>query len=232
MATASKKPKSAGDGVREIELPGDDGFVCQAVELVKGDSRVVVHLHGATLTSWTYKSEELIFLRYVFFTLALHLQSRSLKRSDKTVYNGKKALRGGIPLVFPKFGAWELGPNHGFARISAWRLASSSAADLDEINASFELVANAETKALWNYDFKLTYVVSLSSDSLTTTLVVDNLGDTAFEFETLLHTYFRVPDITKVKIQGLGGAMYRDQVGVLLTRPSFRLTVHAVGSAT
>ena len=63
MATASKKPKAAGDGVREIELPGDDGFVCRAVELVKGESRAVIHLHGATLTSWTYKNEELIFLR-------------------------------------------------------------------------------------------------------------------------------------------------------------------------
>ena len=118
--------------------------------------------------------------------------------------------------MFPKFGAWEAGPNHGFARVSPWRLAASSEADLDVINASFELVANDETKALWNFDFKLTYVVALGSDSLTTTLVVDNLGAEAFEFETLLHTYFRVPDITKVKIQGLGGSVYRDQVRVWL----------------
>eukprot|EP00045_Choanoeca_perplexa_P009834 m.96266 g.96266 ORF g.96266 m.96266 type:complete len:343 (-) comp15044_c2_seq1:923-1951(-) len=197
MATASKKSKPAEDGVREIELPGDDGYVCQAVEIVKGDSKVVVHLHGATLTSWTYKGEELIFL------------------SDKAIYNGKKALRGGIPLVFPKFGAWEHGPNHGFARISTWRLADNSASDLDVINASFELVANEETKAMWNYDFKLTYVVSLGADNLTTTLVVDNTGVEAFQFETLLHTYFRVADITKVKVKGLGGAMYRDQLKAL-----------------
>eukprot|EP00730_Choanoeca_flexa_P019377 TRINITY_DN9460_c0_g1_i1.p1 TRINITY_DN9460_c0_g1~~TRINITY_DN9460_c0_g1_i1.p1 ORF type:complete len:342 (+),score=62.48 TRINITY_DN9460_c0_g1_i1:3-1028(+) len=194
MAAASKKAKATEDGVREIELPGDDGFVCQAVELVKGASRALVHLHGATLTSWTYQGEELIFL------------------SDKAVHNGKKALRGGIPLVFPKFGAWEHGPNHGFARISQWQLAASSRADMDAVNAEFELVANDQTKAMWDFDFKLRYVVSLSEDELSTTFVIKNTGDKAFSFETLLHTYFRVPDIRKFKLHGLGGVSYRDQL--------------------
>ena len=34
--------------------------------------------------------------------------------------DGSKAIRGGIPVVFPNFGPWKLGPQHGFARISQW----------------------------------------------------------------------------------------------------------------
>jgi glucose-6-phosphate 1-epimerase len=38
--------------------------------------------------------------------------------SKKSVFDGKKAIRGGIPFVFPIFGASNVLPQHGFARIS------------------------------------------------------------------------------------------------------------------
>jgi len=33
-----------------------------------------------------------------------------------------------------------------------------------------------------------------------------------FEFTTLLHTYFRVPDVTKTTVSGLKGLTYVDKV--------------------
>ena len=39
--------------------------------------------------------------------------------------DGSKAIRGGIPVVFPNFGPWKLGPQHGFARISTWTVDKS-----------------------------------------------------------------------------------------------------------
>lgn len=60
--------------------------------------------------------------------------------SKDAVYDNKKAIRGGIPVVFRElhihsvihvlmyfiacFGAWDLGPQHGFARSTAWELHS------------------------------------------------------------------------------------------------------------
>ena len=35
-----------------------------------------------------------------------------------------------------------------------------------------------------------------------------------FEFTTLLHTYFRVPDVTKTTVSGLTGLTYVDKVHV------------------
>jgi glucose-6-phosphate 1-epimerase len=47
-------------------------------------------------------------------------------------------------------------------------------------------------KSQWPYSFGLLYSVTLDRDSLNTTLVVTNDGDTPFECQTLLHTYFKI----------------------------------------
>ena len=57
---------------------------------------------GATLTSWVNNSVDRIFV------------------SSKAIYTGPKAIRGGIPLVFPQFGPKGPLPQHGFARVSKW----------------------------------------------------------------------------------------------------------------
>ena len=47
-------------------------------------------------------------------------------------------------------------------------------------------------KKAWSYEFGLVYSVTLSKDSLETTLHVRNTGEKPFDFQTLLHTYFKV----------------------------------------
>lgn len=58
-------------------------------------------------------------------------------------------------------------------------------------------------KALWPYKFALIYSVSLDPESLNTTIVVTNDGDTAFDFQTLLHTYFKISVCCIVLIRGI-----------------------------
>lgn len=148
-----------------------------------------VNLFGATVTSWKNRGEEILFC------------------SEKAIFDGKKAIRGGIPVVFPNFGPWDLGPQHGFARIKQWKLA----ADSSEIPA-FTLEDDEGTRKMWNHKFKLEYRVDLCKDSLTTSLTVNNTGSDAFSFTTLLHTYFRVNDISKTRIRGLNGLNFVDKV--------------------
>jgi len=79
----------------------------ERVDICRDDkNKAVVNLHGATLQSWIHDGTEMIFV------------------SKNAVFDNKKAVRGGIPVVFPCFGPWDLGPQHGFARISKWQLAS------------------------------------------------------------------------------------------------------------
>ena len=40
----------------------------------------------------------------------------------------------------------------------------------------------------------------------------NDAGTEAFDFTCLLHTYFRVPDVTKAAVSNLHGCMYSDKV--------------------
>lgn len=51
---------------------------------------------------------------------------------------------------------------------------------------------SAEAKQAWPYDFALVYSVTLSKDGLQTMLNVHNKGNEPFEFQMLLHTYFKI----------------------------------------
>lgn len=168
------------------------------VEIRRDDKNcAVVNLHGATLQSWINDGTEMVFV------------------SKQAVFDNKKAIRGGIPVVFPCFGAWDRGPQHGFARNSPWSVAQEPSKDSDgNAVAVFQLVDNEYTRGLWdNNKFKLLYTVKVSGDGLTTALSVTNLNDKeAFSFTWLLHTYFRLPDISKTTISGLGGLTYVDKV--------------------
>ncbi|XP_065836916.1 uncharacterized protein [Oscarella lobularis] len=153
-----------------------------------------VHPHGATLTSWKVDNQELSFV------------------SKNAVYDGKKAIRGGIPIVFPNFGPWDLGPQHGFARTSLWKVAKEPTVESGSAVAAFELEDSEQTRAMWNNRFKLTYTVIVGDHQMETNLDIKNTGDTSFDFTTLLHTYFRVEDVTKTTVDGLKGCKVFDKV--------------------
>ncbi|KAG0326826.1 hypothetical protein BGZ99_008928 [Dissophora globulifera] len=165
-------------------------------------SSAEVYLYGATLTSWKSAGKEHIFL------------------SEKAILDGSKAIRGGIPLVFPVFGKGKAPhvtaslPQHGFARISRWKLANSSE-DAHSVTAQFGLdhtMISDEYRKAWPYDFSLIYTVKLSAESIETHLKIHNVGDKSFDFNTLLHTYFLIPDVHKVRVIGLSGLDYHDKV--------------------
>ncbi|CAM1510141.1 Fc.00g004760.m01.CDS01 [Cosmosporella sp. VM-42] len=178
--------------------------------LPTGES-VDVLLHGATVVSWKDASGE-----------------EKLWVSEAAALDGSAPVRGGIPVVFPilvhqVFGtapdheATSKLPQHGFARNSRWEFlgkstseGSSSSVKLDFGLSSENL--SEEAKSQWPYKFGLLYSITLDCKSLNTTLVVTNEGDTAFEFQTLLHTYFRIKDISSVGIAGLEDSPYLDKM--------------------
>ncbi|KAK3934938.1 putative aldose 1-epimerase [Diplogelasinospora grovesii] len=203
----------------------DDNSKVTAV-LPTGES-VEVLLYGATVISWKDdQGDEKLWL------------------SEGAKLDGSKAVRGGIPLVFPVFGTApdhaQTGklPQHGFARTSRWEFLGKStsesaegkeAADLS-VKLDFGLSTGSvdeKTKELWAYAFNLIYSVTLNRTSLTTALVVTNDDDKPFECQVLLHTYFKIKDITAVEVTGLEGASYIDKVdnASVKTESSANLTI-------
>jgi len=161
-----------------------------------GNAEVVVLLHGATVLSWNVGGKNILFL------------------SDKAVFEKEKAVRGGIPVVFPQFGPGKL-PQHGFARTKTWKHDDHSDVndkDTGDITTTFRLSDDDETIALWPYKFELVLTLCLKSESLNHQLTVINKSEKEFEFTALLHTYFSVKDVTKIKISGLNNYHYIDKV--------------------
>lgn len=151
-----------------------------------------VYLYGATVTRYkNAEGKELIFT------------------SSKAALDGTKAIRGGIPIVFPVFGAPKHPgvPRHGFARTATWKLENGSG----DGSAVFTLSEKEATCEAWAHPYVLRYEVKVSASELSTELTIEN-PSTPFTCQALQHTYLRVPDVRSVKIKGLEGRTYMDQM--------------------
>ncbi|KAI0184203.1 galactose mutarotase-like domain-containing protein [Xylaria flabelliformis] len=179
--------------------------------LPTGES-IEVLLFGATVISWKDRAG-----------------NEKLWVSDAAKLDGSKAVRGGIPLVFPVFGTapdhaqTSKLPQHGFARNSKWEFlgksSSESTPSTSQSDASVKLdfglssaTLDEKTKELWPYTFSAIYTVTLTPDGIRTGIVINNDGDKPFDCQFLCHTYLRINDITKVEVTGLENAEYIDKV--------------------
>ena len=130
--------------------------------------------------------------------------------SPKTEFQSGVAIRGGVPIIFPRFGGTQFAgmgelPNHGFARTQFWEVARANA---DE--ATFWLSENETTRHLWPHRFLCEYTVRISGNRLEMKLSVTNIDLTPFTFTAALHTYLRVEDVRRAVVKGLSGLIYRD----------------------
>ncbi|OUM58989.1 hypothetical protein PIROE2DRAFT_15602 [Piromyces sp. E2] len=156
-----------------------------------------IYMYGATITSWIVDGQERLFL------------------SKKAILNGTKAIRGGIPIVFPQFNTkltTDL-PSHGFARITTWKWGGININTPDKKEVSFILTdkeVNKKYLEIWPHQFKLVYTVLLEGKSLSTKIKIKNTGNEPWLFNTLLHTYFNVDDLTEAGVNGLINCNYID----------------------
>ncbi|KAK4658657.1 hypothetical protein QC762_103490 [Podospora pseudocomata] len=197
----------------------DDNSLVTAT-LPTGES-ITVLLYGATVISWKDSSS-----------------TEKLWLSSAAKLDGTKPVRGGIPLVFPVFGPPPADhaqtsslPQHGFARTSRWEFLGKSTSESSgdqqtgdlSVKLDFGLSSAADGldpqgKAAWPFKFNLIYSVTLNRRDLTTSLVVTNDDERAFDCQVLMHTYLKVKDITNVTISGLDSSSYVDKVDAASTK--------------
>jgi len=154
-----------------------------------GGASAIVTLQGAHLVSWIPAGGgESIFV------------------SERSAFEAGRAIRGGVPVVFPQFA--ERGPlaHHGFARTQPWRFEGERGG-----RAVFVLESSAETLRLWPHAFALELAIELGGARLGMELRVRNAGSAAFPFNAALHTYLLVSDSANVRLEGLQGARYVDR---------------------
>ena len=134
--------------------------------------------------------------------------------SEKAYYEDGKAIKGGIPVCWPWFGADpdDLGrPAHGFVRNRQWEVTGSESLANGATKVVLAMVDGDQTREIWPHPFKLSIEITVG-DSLRVALVTHNSGDESIIISQALHTYFYVGDISKVQVLGLDGIDYLDKV--------------------
>ena len=133
--------------------------------------------------------------------------------SPLVVFEPGVAVRGGIPVVFPWFGAGAGGartPAHGFARTAQWE----RVAMVDDLvqTGRLEVRHRLTSQGIDSAPFSADLVSEFTSDLLRVSLAVTNTGTSVFTYEEALHTYLAVSDVARISIDGLDGCPYADKV--------------------
>ena len=161
------------------------------VDVTTPASTAEIYLHGAHVTAFQKNGEPpLLFV------------------SPKSEFADNKAIRGGVPIIFPWFGSRPGAVAHGFARLTAWDLTKTSAAADGSVKLVFTMPDSVSIKASWPVA-RVNFIVTVS-DRLTMELAVANLSSEDFVFENCLHTYLTVGDINQVTVAGLQEAAFDD----------------------
>lgn len=177
--------------IEEIEFNGIEAFRLHGP---KG-CRAIVSRFGAQLLSWTTSDgRERLFL------------------SEKAIFDGSVAIRGGIPVCFPQFAGLGPLPKHGFVRTRLWSLKTRRCGE-DYALLTLMCADDESSRTLWPHAFQLELTVMIEADRIDLELAITNTGDTDFEFTGALHSYLRTIQVEDVALEGLYGHDYRDALG-------------------
>jgi D-hexose-6-phosphate mutarotase len=182
---------------KSLEIPGrvlfneGNGDLAR-LEINTAHSNAEIYLHGAHLTHFQRKNEPPV-----------------LFMSQFSRFNEGLPIRGGIPVIFPWFGAREGEPAHGFARTQEWNLREVSQLAQGAVCLRMTL-PDSPSAALFpkfNTEFSVTVGKTLLAE-----LTVGNASQNEdFTFETCLHSYFCVGDIAAASVTGLKGVDFLDK---------------------
>ena len=175
---------------------GEGGLPRARITGPRGEAEI--YLQGAHLTRWQPRgaAQPVLFM------------------SSRAVFAPGKAIRGGVPLIFPWFGAHATDkskPMHGFARSRPWRVTATEAAPDGTAAIELGLDDDEATRALWPHPFRARFRVTVG-DALGMTLEVVNTGTAPFTFESALHTYLTVADVRTAGVRGLENTEFIDKV--------------------
>ena len=130
--------------------------------------------------------------------------------SDRSSFEKGKAIRGGIPICWPRFGNLDKAlPQHGFARVMPFRLVSITEKNPRLTQVHLQLKSTPESREIWDYEFVLDVVFDIS-EKLTISMTTHNLDKRDFLLTQAFHSYFKVSDIDDVSISGLEGISFLD----------------------
>jgi len=164
------------------------------IEIENDAASAKIALQGAHIFSFKRSNEELLWL------------------SSESAFERGTAIRGGIPLCWPRFGNIDKSlPQHGFARTFLFELVKVVEKSDTLTVVHMQLKSSQQSRKIWNFDFVLDIFFHIS-DTLEIEMKTSNKGAKEFLLTQAFHTYFSVSDIGDVVISGLDGKEYLDSL--------------------
>jgi glucose-6-phosphate 1-epimerase len=176
---------------------GAGGLMRIAIHTPDADAHV--YLHGAHVTHYQPKGQPPV-----------------LFMSRQSHFTPGKAIRGGVPVIFPWFGprAGDANaPMHGFARTVEWACRAVEPTGC-AVGVTLALTSSDETRRWFPHDFELLYTICVGP-TLDLKLEVRNWSKSDFTFEEALHTYLTVGDVRQASIDGLNGRTFIDKTAAM-----------------
>lgn len=191
----------------EFGVPGVVGFGVRGelvmVEVTTDAGEATVAVQGAHVVEWRPAGQE-----------------AGLWVSRRTEFAEGKAIRGGVPVIWPWFGPRTEVVNaapegagasgaHGLARTAEWKLLFAGVAG-DAVHLGWGMGPSEASRAAGFDGFRLAYEMEIGRE-LRLRLTVANDGPGELRFEEALHTYLGVSDVERAAISGLEGTEYLDK---------------------
>ena len=176
-------------------IPGRGGL--PMIEIENGLASALISLHAGQVLSYrpADAAQDLLFL------------------SERAYFEPGKAIKGGVPICWPWFGAdpeGRGGPAHGFVRSMPWGLLETRTLEGGATRVTLGIADDEATRAQWPHRFNLAVEVTVG-DALEVELVTRNPEDEPFTITQALHTYLHVGDATRARVLGLEGCRYIDK---------------------
>jgi glucose-6-phosphate 1-epimerase len=122
------------------------------------------------------------------------------------------ALRGGVPVCLPWFGPNSddaKKPKHGFARNQNWQLQHATLLNDGSAELIFAFISTSNNLFAFNFSAELKITLG---DSAKLELSVTNRDAQALDCSWALHSYHPVSALSDVRVTGLAGKIYLDNV--------------------
>lgn len=157
-----------------------------------------ISLEGGQVLEWQPKSQ----LKPVLWS------------ADPAHWQKGRAIRAGVPICWPWFGAHPsdpVAPSHGFARLCSWEITHTSTSPLGQVEIWMAMPATYQSTTHHALNLTLTIRISIG-ETLSISLTTSNTSDHPIFMTEALHAYFNVSDIRNIQIQGLAGYEYIDLI--------------------
>ncbi|MFT2091293.1 D-hexose-6-phosphate mutarotase [Paraglaciecola sp. 2405UD69-4] len=175
-----------------------------SISLSTRDNVQILKIDNAFATA-----EVSLFGGHILSYVPKHDNKDRLWVSKNALFDGKKAIRGGVPICWPWFGDHQTNSSvasHGYVRTQKWAVTKAS-----DTTKGTLICLQPETTIGTGFDGQASLQLSIEvSSTIVIKLETTNVGDTPFDYSCALHTYFNIKDIHQCQLQGLTGN-YKDK---------------------